>query len=813
MKIETAIFGEVNSGHALRAASADIDFARSISGRFDLPSTPPGGVRWSPAISGFPAHGRYVLARTFLDTKAPRGNMVLAHALFGSLDDMQNFGSLATLIGRLAATADRIPAVTSLEVEDSEEQVSATELAALAALVVDRGRKPVVLLDDSDVLGLVAALWQKLWPSMRRGFAFRLSFGPEDLFESPIPTVVYTPSSLTARWRGFPILGQAAAPASAAARILSGEEGGEAVMRLATDIGHHSANLASFAHLVHAQTLLAGPARLDALAAAMRLVNLLSSDPVEGRSSKGRIVAATVTAIADADAAGIMQFRNLSLDGFADLTPVWTAITGWMAKRELRAGEIPDLLQMILASQDERQAVAQWRAAVASGARELARSRAKPFAAAVWTGLHGDATSIEQLLAPMSAQRAEALLLSAMPRSIGPEAPVLLAAWSRRGWLTLHGATLCAHTDAATAVVKQLAIDTDPTFEDGLMAALSRAKPTEVIQLALHQTDERLDRLGGALMAADHALGRDLDYAVPATQRVWAAALAADPDSWHVPGNPQAAMHAALDMLLDEEDVFLPLLQALAATPLADLSPYERRSEVWVHPKSPSGLLDATAGSWIDLAAAGKSYPLDRFLENAVLSSPSLEASLEHSWSTALNLIALLNGLDEDRVTRWFDRQLPRLGRLDQQQAARLGNIILDRRWSLLLGRVVGQVHRYAELRATLRTCSAMLSVLTRWGLGISNLSREEKWEGFATVAADLYPSGPGDRDVWERAGGRPSELLVSATGAHAWRYALRLVQRGDGPRSSKLIGEMQKDFRNNPDLRFIAHDRDVVGW
>ncbi len=813
MKIETAIFGEVNSGHALRAASADIDFARSISGRFDLPSMPPGGVRWSPAISGFPAHGRYVLARTFLDAKAPRGNMVLAHALFGSLDDIQNFGSLAALISRLAATAERIPAVASLEVEDREEQVNANGLPALAALVVNRGRKPVVLLDDSDVAGLVAALWQKLWPSMRRGFAFRLSFGPEDLFESPIPTVVYTPSSLAARWRGFPILGQAAAPASAASRILSGEEGGGAVMSLATDIGHHSTSLASFAHLVHAEALLAGPARLDTLAAAMRLVNLLSSDPVEGSSSKGRIVAATVAAIADADAAGIMQFRNLSLDGFADLTPVWKAITCWMATRELDAGEIPDLLQMILASQDERQAVAEWRAAVASGARELARSREKPFAAAVWTGVHGDATIIEQLLAPMSAQRAEALLLGTIPRSIGREAPDLLAAWSRRGWLTLYGATLSAHTDPATAVVRQLAIDTDPTFEAGLVAALGRAEPTEVIRVALHQTDERLDRIGGALLAANHVFGRALDYALPATQRVWAAALAADPESWRVPGDPEGAMHAAVDMLLDRKEVFPPLLQALAATPLADLSGYERRSEVWVHPSSPSGLLAATAGSWIDLAATGKGYPLDRLLEGAVLSSPDLEASLERSWSTALNLIALLHGLDEDRVTRWFDRQLLRPGRLDQQEAVRLGNIILDRRWSSLLGRVVGQVHRHAELRATLRICSAMLPVLTRWGLGISNLSLEEKWEGFATVAADLYPSGPGDRDVWERAGGRPSELLVSATGAHAWRHALRLVQRGDGPRSSRLIGEMQRDFRNNPDLRFIAQDRDVVGW
>jgi hypothetical protein len=72
MRVETAIYGEMNGGHALRHASGDTQFARSIAPKLDLPSNPPLGVQWSPYVSGFAEGDRYVLARTFLDIGASR---------------------------------------------------------------------------------------------------------------------------------------------------------------------------------------------------------------------------------------------------------------------------------------------------------------------------------------------------------------------------------------------------------------------------------------------------------------------------------------------------------------------------------------------------------------------------------------------------------------------------------------------------------------------------------------------------------------------------------------------------------------------
>lgn len=126
--------------------------------------------------------------------------------------------------------------------------------------------------------------------------------------------------------------------------------------------------------------------------------------------------------------------------------------------------------------------------------------------------------------------------------------------------------------------------------------------------------------------------------------------------------------------------------------------------------------------------------------------------------------------------------------------------------------RVRDRVFGVPELRAVLRVCVSMLSLFSHWSLGLSTITVDEKWESFAKVAADLYPSGPDHDGLWERCGGRNSQLPRHVTGENAWRAALALVRRGTDVRPGTLVKEMQNDFSSNPDLRFIASDSTFAG-
>ena len=205
MQIEQALYGEYRGAHSLLAASGDDEVSAEIAQRLDLPDTAPPGVEWSPFLRGFPYRDRYVLSRTFRDTGASRGGMVFSHTLLARLDEIVETADLRPLL-ELFATSDRQrPHVATVELVRTEAQLPyASDLMGAAEALGMNGKLPVVRLGHIGFDDLVVALWARLLPGIRRGFAFRLSFDPRDLVEIPVPALVCTPQSMAARWSGLP---------------------------------------------------------------------------------------------------------------------------------------------------------------------------------------------------------------------------------------------------------------------------------------------------------------------------------------------------------------------------------------------------------------------------------------------------------------------------------------------------------------------------------------------------------------------------------------------------------------------------------
>lgn len=70
---------------------------------------------------------------------------------------------------------------------------------------------------------------------------------------------------------------------------------------------------------------------------------------------------------------------------------------------------------------------------------------------------------------------------------------------------------------------------------------------------------------------------------------------------------------------------------------------------------------------------------------------------------------------------------------------------------------------------------------------------------------ADLYPSGPGDQDIWIRAGGDISRLKLQGTGRSNWFAALRTLELGGGGSNisrRSLIDAALDDYPHHLELR-----------
>jgi hypothetical protein len=81
------------------------------------------------------------------------------------------------------------------------------------------------------------------------------------------------------------------------------------------------------------------------------------------------------------------------------------------------------------------------------------------------------------------------------------------------------------------------------------------------------------------------------------------------------------------------------------------------------------------------------------------------------------------------------------------------------------------------------------------------SLIRDKKLED---IISELYPAGPIDQDIWQRAGGDVSRLRLNGTGRAQWFSALRTLKQGGGGENisiDSLMLEVKSDFPNHPSL------------
>tara|TARA_R110000851_G_scaffold27216_1_gene76665 strand:- start:67 stop:591 length:525 start_codon:yes stop_codon:yes gene_type:complete len=79
-----------------------------------------------------------------------------------------------------------------------------------------------------------------------------------------------------------------------------------------------------------------------------------------------------------------------------------------------------------------------------------------------------------------------------------------------------------------------------------------------------------------------------------------------------------------------------------------------------------------------------------------------------------------------------------------------------------------------------------------------------DAWQSLASILPVLYPSGPSDQEVWERAGGDVSRLRLHNSGRASWFSALKMLAQGGGGGGVSiysLTDVVLEDFPNNPEL------------
>jgi GTPase-associated protein 1, N-terminal domain type 1/Effector-associated domain 1 len=820
MKVEQAIYGEVNRGHALRLTSTPSNIANELASRLDLPDTAPLGVDWSPFISSFPYGDRYVLARTFADPAATRGGMVLSHAIIAPLEDMLTTTDLRPLFDLLIKNPEVPRSLLPVEVPVSNETpISPADLAPTAEALVTRTDNPIVRLGSQGFEELMTALWFHLWPEFRANFAFRLSFGPNDIVDSPTPLIVCTPSSLASRWIGSRIIGSETKELSDAAAILCGGMNVEILRNFAREIGaqlKHPSDLKLLALSQKYDPILNSNFK-DCLVV-VRLIEKLSPNPDAGRIYKENLINSLCSQIDSLEITSVLQFRNLRLTGFHIANKVWMNIENWVVKSDLREVDDTDFVSA-LDDAFSGAAIESWSEAILNGLVICARKTSWEFPTAFWRWAKIKPATIESIFKHLPVEpELEVRLSNAAKQKVSSNVgETVMALALTNKWLLLHGAAAGVSLTPWDAYQRQALVDKNFSSINGVRAALKLATDEQIIEIALKRNDAQIISIAAEQVSKKPHLLKDISITSESAQAIWNQAIDININAWQGPTDPRGSFNAILENLLEVGVANVALIEALSVTPIADLSGFSRCAELWplLSESSRTNLLKATAIGWLDSASSGYIVNPDAFLGKAIASNSIVQSKLRNlvsnNFRVALQIISVLPAYTESQFLECLGTWPVADKTVTPSDVESLGHFLHSQNWQQAVNRLLQFAERgIQEVKPALRICRDMISLWEIWKLGITEISISEKWKIFETLVCELYSRGPDDGELWERAGGQNHQLQSYGTGQERWRNAISQIRQGKFPRLSQLLREIKIDFPSNIQVGYLVNDPDL---
>ena len=549
------------------------------------------------------------------------------------------------------------------------------------------------------------------------------------------------------------------------------------------------------------------------------MVERLSADSTTGLAGKTILTEKLISRLPEATVCDIVLLRNLGTEALPGTEIIWAGLRAWATTNQFTQADDELMLSAIDDATSMTAAIPAWREALLGGIADASRTKSSPFPAAFWRWADARPGTLIALADNLPATREfEARLADAVPRSLRRLAgdAVMELALTKR-WLRLHGSAAGATLVPLEAVRRQLSVDTDSANMGGVRAALFRTTPAQVLDIALKVPDARVLQLAAEEVARKPELLKHADFRDASVQDVWALALTTNADAWRGPADPQKAFTAVIDEFIQGRSANFDLLAALSLAPVADLGDYPRRAEVWDRVGSPArdNLLKATAAGWLRRATSeAVPYSPDRELQAVLLADDALDRTLLHTdIGAAVRTVSALSGYDETRFLRWLADIAASRHALAAIDAEALGSVILERHWQRAVDDTVNRTRAGRhDLKPALRICHKMIGIVSRWWLGVSPVSYDEKWQVLEDLAADLYPTGPDYNELWDRAGGRQADLQGHGNGRARWHNAIGQIRHGKGPRAAQLLWEMYHEHPRNEQVRRLAADPDFEG-
>jgi hypothetical protein len=384
-----------------------------------------------------------------------------------------------------------------------------------------------------------------------------------------------------------------------------------------------------------------------------------------------------------------------------------------------------------------------------------------------------------------------------------------------RKWLRFHAKLMIFEYSFEQAISSQLLVDDNEEFFDGINEIIISISPISVINFAINNGDNRLIKICGKYCHTDSSLLANIEISNLYWQAIWLHSILFGNEIFDGITEPQEKVYLLLNILLNGKSYNIDLLGKISNTQYGNILYYPNRENIWKFiPNSiRTNFLNKTSTALLQKISLDTTtvIPDDKELSDFIISNGISDFLYfnRNNFKVTLPIFITFKQLPEhilkDYASNFF-------GNMDVVDATQLGKLVYQRNYKNVAHIIYQKSYSNDQFRISLKECHELLGIIDR-GLAWANrlisnveITENEWWEAFASLCIRLYPSGPKDSKIWERADGDESDLITYSTGKEAWNAILKKLRFGgcDEATPKKLIKRMLEDYKKNEELKTL---------
>jgi nucleoside phosphorylase len=459
IQVFEARFGNRDGEHALlEFPPQKRDFFLRLFNKADLPDSAPAGATWEPFIRGWREDDYYMVALTEVDHAAIRPGMIATRMIAIPLSEAEKCDDLGVLFEILHdMNRSYLPELSITVSQVKAPQPVPPALLACVAHHLIHEDKPAAVIGQIEFEALVAALWQKLPPELRRTFGFGFSFTPADLTVTRA-NLVAVPTSCEARWSSYRFKCDASwnQPLSDSLAAFLNDTQALGFLGFLQDVGltfNSFSDYGRFARLWNYwQKRDDGAPEVNH--ALLRSLGTLLPEPDQASSQKEEAMRIMAALLRDSTEEGVLALRSVKPRSFPSNGAVLEhAVCEWVKTRfkTSQAGNGAGMSRVVLALPTSQSS--EWQAWVRSGLKQEFAALSKNAAQAIWAVWREEETLAEIGTHLPTDAKTEDALVQACPTSLPAKLFSPLEKWSvDRGWIRLMAQAALNHFGFVKAI-------------------------------------------------------------------------------------------------------------------------------------------------------------------------------------------------------------------------------------------------------------------------------------------------------------------------------------------------------------------------